>query len=283
VKLIDLCIKDAERIFLDSVVESTPQSLLLVAEAGFGKSTIALALADAITNNAKYLQLLIEPIDDASSITIEQARQIKNFFHLKANDSSSKRVVIIDKADYMTIEAQNSLLKVLEEPPMNCFLILTSSRPQRLLPTIHSRLTIHNLVAPTRDELESYLVDIGYQSIDIEQTIVFAGTLPGLVVGILSKEVSSISESVIVAKDALSMNTLDRLKLVDKLSKNKTQSILLLESLSIISEAAALHSIENSKSHTKWANILQCTHTALSQLDKNASTKMVLTNLFLSM
>jgi DNA polymerase-3 subunit delta' len=49
------------------------------------------------------------------------------------------RIFIIEEADTMTREAQNSLLKTLEEPPANTFLILLTSKADRLLPTIRSR------------------------------------------------------------------------------------------------------------------------------------------------
>ena len=53
---------------------------------------------------------------------------------------SSHKVCVIDAADRMTVEAANSLLKLLEEPPPNWMFILVASRLERLLPTILSRV-----------------------------------------------------------------------------------------------------------------------------------------------
>ncbi len=50
-----------------------------------------------------------------------------------------RRVVIIDPADAMNVQAQNALLKTLEEPPDDTTLVLVSSAPDELLPTIRSR------------------------------------------------------------------------------------------------------------------------------------------------
>ncbi|MCX8501351.1 MAG: DNA polymerase III subunit delta' [Alphaproteobacteria bacterium] len=73
-----------------------------------------------------------------ASIGVEQIRDLQGFFQTKAGESAH-RIVIIDAVDDLTAQAQNSLLKMLEEPPSGAFLILVSHIPGRLLPTIRSR------------------------------------------------------------------------------------------------------------------------------------------------
>ena len=58
-------------------------------------------------------------------------------------------------------EAANALLKVLEEPPSSTFLILTSSEPGLLLPTIRSRTMPLHLPPLAPDQVEQFLVDVG--------------------------------------------------------------------------------------------------------------------------
>jgi DNA polymerase-3 subunit delta' len=58
-------------------------------------------------------------------------------------------------------EAANALLKVLEEPPSSTFLILTSSEPGLLLPTIRSRTMPLHLPPLAADQVERFLVDVG--------------------------------------------------------------------------------------------------------------------------
>ncbi|GAB4337168.1 MAG: AAA family ATPase [Calditrichia bacterium] len=71
-------------------------------------------------------------------IGIDTIRDLKNEAKFKLYEGR-KKVFIISEADEMRPEAANALLKMLEEPPDNVMLILTTSKIHRLLPTIRSR------------------------------------------------------------------------------------------------------------------------------------------------
>lgn len=80
--------------------------------------------------------------DDSSSVSgdilVDDARKIGNFLHLTSSETPY-RIVIVDSIDDMNSNAANSILKLLEEPPLNAMFILISHSPGRLLPTIRSR------------------------------------------------------------------------------------------------------------------------------------------------
>jgi DNA polymerase-3 subunit delta' len=73
-----------------------------------------------------------------TEIIIEDIRSIANFFALSAAEGGW-RVIIIDSAEEMNINAANALLKALEEPPSKVILLLVSHNHRKLLPTIRSR------------------------------------------------------------------------------------------------------------------------------------------------
>jgi len=79
--------------------------------------------------------------DNKGSIKIEQIRELRQKIVLKPYELN-KKVFIISEADRMTEEAQNALLKTLEEPPPDSILILISLDTQGLLDTIISRCRI---------------------------------------------------------------------------------------------------------------------------------------------
>lgn len=103
------------------------------------------------------LFLLRRPWDDKnkrlkSDITVDEVRKLKGFFALSAA-GGGRRVVIVDAADDMNVSAANALLKLLEEPPEDAFLLLISHQPSRLLPTIRSRCRELRLAPLAPDDL----------------------------------------------------------------------------------------------------------------------------------
>lgn len=80
----------------------------------------------------------VAPLEDATSISIDQIRELNDFFSLTAHYGQAK-VVLIRPAELMTRAAANALLKILEEPPALGVLLLVANAIDRLTPTIRSR------------------------------------------------------------------------------------------------------------------------------------------------
>ena len=90
-------------------------------------------------------------LPNASMIRIGQIREVKRMLSLSAAQEG-RRVVIIVNAEEMNVEASNAFLKTLEEPHDDVTIILTTSRPERLLQTIVSRCQ-ELIVPPLSDEI----------------------------------------------------------------------------------------------------------------------------------
>ena len=73
-------------------------------------------------------------------------------------DSSRRKIYSIRDAEKMTREAQNALLKTLEEPPAYVVMFLLTSNVQMLLPTIQSRCIILNINPVSDDIIKTYLM-----------------------------------------------------------------------------------------------------------------------------
>lgn len=118
-----------------------PQSLLFAGPAGVGKATFAKAFAKTLLKSTKKDPpdlFILEPEGKNPLHSIESIRNaIKNL--ITSPFESTRKIIIIDDADKMLPPAANALLKTLEEPPSYGHFILTSSHPDRLLPTILSR------------------------------------------------------------------------------------------------------------------------------------------------
>jgi len=91
-------------------------------------------------------------------IKIEQIREIRKEIELKPF-RSKKKVYIIDKAEKMTLEASNCLLKTIEEPPYYAIIILICSKIDPILPTIVSRCQIVNFGLVTSLKIKELLLN----------------------------------------------------------------------------------------------------------------------------
>jgi len=74
-----------------------------------------------------------------SEIPIANIRAMSSFFESTPSEDRMPRIALIDSMDEMNRQAENGILKTLEEPPENAFLFLLANSPGQLLPTIRSR------------------------------------------------------------------------------------------------------------------------------------------------
>ena len=91
----------------------------------------------------------------SEKLGIGEARKIKNHFSHKPFQAKGKAVVLED-AGILTPEAQNALLKTLEEPPADALIILAASSDAQFLPTILSRCQIINLEGRKYNNYNNY-------------------------------------------------------------------------------------------------------------------------------
>lgn len=152
-----------------------PHAVIIEGEAGLGKRTLARYLAKvAVCENdlppcgkCRSCHLAdtmthpdieaIRPEDKKKSVTVDQIREFRTTAYHSAH-TAKRRAFIIESADTMNPASQNSLLKVLEEPPSDVIFILVAVNSEALLDTVISRCLTLSLSAPTLDEGAEFLM-----------------------------------------------------------------------------------------------------------------------------
>lgn len=102
--------------------------------------------------------LIFSPAKEESSLGIEKVRALTKDIGLKPYEGR-KKVYILDNADSMTHEAQNALLKTLEEPPSDSVMILIAENANTLFPTIQSRAKKVKFFPLAAEEVKKILME----------------------------------------------------------------------------------------------------------------------------
>jgi DNA polymerase III subunit gamma/tau len=111
-----------------------PHSYLLTGSTGCGKTTLARIMASKLSAE----EISIMEVDSADFRGIDTVRDIRKIAQYRSLSGGNK-VWIIDEVHKMTNDAQNALLKTLEDPPSHVFFILCTTDPQKLIATIKGR------------------------------------------------------------------------------------------------------------------------------------------------
>ena len=105
-------------------------------------------------------------IDQESGWGIDQIRKINNFLSQKPFSHQSKIVIILETQNLNT-ESQNALLKNLEEPGIDNYLILSTNKIKSILPTILSRCQIIKISEKSKFENKTQIIITGNLSKDL--------------------------------------------------------------------------------------------------------------------
>ncbi|WP_315169422.1 DNA polymerase III subunit delta' [Metaclostridioides mangenotii] len=130
---------------------------------GIGKKKMAYELAKILLeiehpeNSPDY----IDVFPNGNSVKVDQIRKLQSDIIIKPHNKY--KIYILNNAEKMTVEAQNALLKTLEEPPQYAIIILVTNNKEALLDTIKSRCDIVKFNSIPHNEMIGYLVQNGVE------------------------------------------------------------------------------------------------------------------------
>jgi DNA polymerase-3 subunit delta' len=169
--------------------DSLPHALLLSGQEKLGKKTLAIEFTKQIFKEDVMKRqhpdfILVSPIK--KEIQISQIKECLWKLSLKPSVASHK-IAVIDEAQCLNKEAQNSLLKTLEEPKGKTLIFLIAEYQEKLLPTILSRCQTLKFHSVPEKEIERYLKTRNIAPAEISQILENSGGRPGRVMDFLSE------------------------------------------------------------------------------------------------
>lgn len=218
-----------------------PQALLLVGPASVGKATLALDLAAGILCHADEPDA--RPCGSCRSCRLIDAGAHQDLHRLVPEGPGQQvrigdhedpepgtvrhllremarlpvegthRVAIVEGAHRLNEDAQNALLKTLEEPPTGATLILCADEPERLLPTVRSRVAVLRLGPVGVRVMEGILAEHGVEPPRSAQLARLADGRPGLAIALATapEAVAAREELARSLLDLAALGTADRL------------------------------------------------------------------------
>lgn len=275
----DIVLHDATKSRMNIIKQQKPHACLLYSPEGTGKYQLALSLIEELIGPVKHEQNLLVVAPEGNSLTIESIRSIKQFLSLKYPDSVSGdivRAVIIKDAHLMRAEAQNALLKTLEEPPSDTIIVLTASIVDALLPTILSRVVKVQILPLPMDTYKKIYPESSAQ--DISRLYHLSAGYYSLYSELMENKEHPFYQSIAEAKELLTSTTYDRLCKVSKLREDKESIVQIIRGLKQILQYT-VYSKPQQKNIDRYAAAVQ----AEEDIAQNVHPKLVLTDLFLKL
>lgn len=219
------------------------------------------------SNNNPDFQMIVP---DGASIKIDQIRQMQKKL-LEAPIISKNKVYIIDDADLMTTEAQNCLLKTLEEPPEFVTIILIGSKENSFLSTIKSRCTLIKFQEIENEQIKRYL-NKNYQIQDVSEDMlaIFCGSIGKAEE--LKDKTELFTQIIEILHSIKTLELPDVLKKADIIYKSQEEKNDILEAMNVIL-------FKMSKQDIRFLNCIDIVQDTTTRLNANANYNMSIDNM----
>lgn len=262
---------------IDGYARRPSSTLLIVGDDDDGVHDIVTDLLQRLLSEENRLNVIDVYPEENKGIAIEQVRDLRKQLSTKLSGITGvSRVAVIWSVETASLQAQNALLRLTEEPVANTLLVLQTKDESNIAPTILSRSQVIRLLPITKQQAGEYGVEKGIDEKTINKYY------------LISRGKSASFQNLILNADDVQLNKVNLAKaflqssVFDRLQNQKTYSMKqdleeLITSLESIA-SAGLRASSGRNLH-KWKNIVQESRACRSLLQQNALTKLVYTRL----
>lgn len=226
---------------LDAALAHRAHALIITGPIGIGLSGAAEYLATHLQAKAyTVLPEKNEKVDvESGVISVESIRRLYEFTRTIERGT---RLIVVDYAERMGVQAQNAFLKLLEEPTENTLFVLLTHDLGRLLPTIRSRARALELRPITIAQSEALLDELGVKAPQKRSQLLFvAKGLPAELRRLANDQAYFDSRAQIIrdARTYLQGSRYEKLKLIHNYRDDRPKALLLLtDAMGMLEQAA---------------------------------------------
>jgi DNA polymerase-3 subunit delta' len=267
---------------LEGFISHPVGAILLTGPTGSGKKTLAQELISRLLGidsqklgDYPYFLHLRRP-EGKSEIPIDEVRQLIGSLKLIVPDQQSRpvnRAVLIEDAHDLSDEAQNALLKLIEEPPPATVFVLSVVSEDKILPTVVSRAQKINVLAPTLEDSLRFYQDIPTKSLESNWRL--SRGAPGLLAALLSEDSHPLKGAVESAKQFLSLDQYHRLIILKQFNSKESLG-LFLDGLSRVLAALQSESIKRGvRNQKRLLEARKLVDMMVTYHDSNVSSRLI--------
>ena len=257
--------------------EDVPHAFLFTGGSGCGKTTLGRILANAMgvydPERSKGMNPNYREVDSADFRGIDSIREIRQQMNLTPMGGGKARVWLLDECHKLTNEAQNALLKALEDPPDHVYFILCTTNPEKLLKTIKSRCTVFNVEPLGQKTMLRFLNEICEEE-EVE--------VPQDVLKLIAKNSQGHPRAALVALDKIiDLDEDDMLEAAEQAAEEESQVIDLCQALIKRSPwkkvSEILNGLKNKEPESiRWAVLGYCNSVMLNSATPNPNAYLVM-------
>jgi DNA polymerase III gamma/tau subunit len=260
-----------------------PQATVLIQSLGDRNQAILVANHLFTTlRTSTTAQLYRVDLGDKKSIGIDDVRDLQKYLKLKTDESSSySRFILLPDADKLTTEAQNSLLKLLEEIPKNTIVMLVARNSDSLLPTVSSRCFSIQILPISLSNAKEYGKESGHDEPEINKAYSLSEGRASIFKELLRSKNDSLDIVITLSKEFLQKSVFDRQEVIKKVYSDGIEINEFLRSLRLMA-TIGMRTSKSTKVKLNWKQILQRIVIAQDQVQMNAQPKLALLALSVS-
>jgi DNA polymerase-3 subunit delta' len=219
---------------------------------------------------------------EKNSIGIEEVRELLKHVSLKAdNNYKYTRFILIKNSNLLTMDAQNAVLKQIEELPERTVFMMVTSSLDNILPTIISRCYMIDVLPINLKQAYKYAEVNNYDTKLVEKAYSVSEGNYSNFIDLLENEDNEIYKLLDTAKIFISSDVYKRQMIIKEIFTEKEKIELFVNSLQLIARTG-MRGAKSGKSKMLWKNILTEVIVAKDNLEKNVQTKLVLLSLSVS-